>query len=146
MYTNWFMYIHRNFCRQLSVLILSYTEFMLMSPTLSIMNQSSLVLLLMHKIPINSEKSGSHSLPSIYFIVRFQCIHAQWYQNGKTLSTRVQFFHEVPLIFKDSTHFQSYLGQHFPHPTLFTKIVFCICNTPRFSCHSLLSIRDPLIM
>lgn len=44
--------------------------------------------------------------------------------------------HHLPLVFRDSTHFQSYLGQD-SSPALFNAVVSYVCNAVKFSCHSL---------
>ena len=42
----------------------------------------------------------------------------------------------LPLVFMNSTYFQSYLGQHLPPPH-FSEVVLCTYDTVRFLCHIL---------
>lgn len=42
----------------------------------------------------------------------------------------------LPLVFMNSTHFQSYLGQHLPPPH-FSEVVLCTYDTVTFFCHIL---------
>lgn len=91
-----------------------------------------------YEVPLESWESWPHLFATH---VRFQytCIQVSALETctpwEQTLSTRVQCLLAVPLAFrlKDSSHFQSYLGEHLfpPSPSV------------RLSCHSLNSFLEP---